>query len=463
MLSLRKKAIIPEGKVLVDKKELEELFSVLRQLADGNYVYTLKVYQDPLIAEGAEAIEKISSNVTATFQEFVLRITRLVSYLIDMDYNQMKAIEEKSQKQTENTEMVAATSEEMLASVSEVTEKVQIVAQQAQSASNLAQNSTDQVEQSTAELQKAADKFQALTANINELLNEMKKIKDVIEFIKNVAGQTNLLALNAAIEAARAGEFGRGFAVVAEEVRKLSINTSTSVEQITGNIERLDSEFTSMVEDVTQAAQQITDSIGKVAQVNELIDGIEQSIVTLTDNFDQVAAITEEQSSAMHSIAEAASQVAEIASSNTDRITQISSEVYEMGVLAEELRKELLRNRFSIDSRHTLELAKTDHLMWKWRIYNMFKGLVQIQPEDVASHHECRLGKWYFGEAQELFKDSPLLAEMDQPHQEVHDAAKRAVESFIQGDVNQAQSALEELEHASEQVIKILDDLITQE
>jgi len=463
MLSLKKKTNTSERKALVDQEELEDFLAALEQLAGGDYVLTLKKYNDPLLAQGAAWLEDVATNVTNTYQEFVLRITRLVSFLINIDYNQMRIVAEKSKQQTESTEMVAATSEEMLASVSEVMEKMQVVAEQAQTASNNAQSSTDQVEQSTAQLQQAAERFQALTVKINELMNGMKDVKDVIEFIKNVAGQTNLLALNAAIEAARAGEAGRGFAVVAEEVRKLSINTSTSVEQITANMERLDAEFTKMVEELNLVAKQIKDSMEKVSQINQLIEGIKHSVLNLTENFDQVATITEEQSTAMQNIAEATNQVAEIASHNSSRITTIGNDIYELGSFAETLRNDLLKNHFSLSNKHTLELAKTDHLLWKWRIYNMFKGLEHIEPEKVASHFDCRLGKWYYGDAQRVYKDSNIFVQIERPHQAVHQAAKAAAEAYNRGDLEQAKAALEDLEKASEEVIKLLDQLIAKE
>jgi len=79
-----------------------------------------------------------------------------------------------------------------------------------------------------------------ITDDINNLNNEMKKIKSIVKSIVGLTQQTNLLSLNASIEAARAGESGKGFAVVANEVKKLanqSREASTSISTIISSIQ----------------------------------------------------------------------------------------------------------------------------------------------------------------------------------------------------------------------------------
>lgn len=68
--------------------------------------------------------------------------------------------------------------------------------------------------------------------SMDRLVQQNKKIENIIHAIEEISSQTNLLALNAGIEAERAGEHGKGFSVVASEVKKLSQLTREAVKEI---------------------------------------------------------------------------------------------------------------------------------------------------------------------------------------------------------------------------------------
>ncbi|MEN8907572.1 MAG: methyl-accepting chemotaxis protein [Clostridiales bacterium] len=81
----------------------------------------------------------------------------------------------------------------------------------------------------------AKDIYSKIHDNLQVSTEEAKSIKEIEVLsrgILSIASQTKLLALNASIEAAKAGDAGRGFTIVADEIKKLSNNSSQTVEKI---------------------------------------------------------------------------------------------------------------------------------------------------------------------------------------------------------------------------------------
>jgi methyl-accepting chemotaxis protein len=168
-----------------------------------------------------------------------------------------------------------------------------------------------------------------VVSTMGEINNASKKIADIIGTIDGIAFQTNILALNAAVEAARAGEQGRGFAVVAGEVRSLAQRSAEAAREIKGligaSVERVEA-GTSLVNDagatmtdIVGSVQRVTDIIGEIsAAAVEQSQGIAQvngTVMELDQMTQQNAALVEESAAAAQSLKEQAVRLAGLVAS----------------------------------------------------------------------------------------------------------------------------------------------------
>ncbi len=242
-----------------------------------------------------------------------------------------------------------------------------------------------------------ADNSHGTMTQVEGLNASTEKIGSILALIREIADQTNLLALNAAIEAARAGEAGRGFAVVADEVRKLAERTSKATSDISGLIGTIK-------DDTLQAKESMS------------------SLASQADEFGQQGA------------------------SATERIGEIL-----------DLSKKMELVIAGAGLRSFTELAKVDHLVYKFEIYKVFMGISDKKADDFASHKSCRLGRWYYeGDGRDCFSKLDGYQAMETPHQQVHQYGREAIAKLLGGDFTGGATQLTRMEEASMQVLACL-------
>ncbi len=167
-----------------------------------------------------------------------------------------------------------------------------------------------------------------VVATMDDINTSSKKIADIIGVIDGIAFQTNILALNAAVEAARAGEQGRGFAVVAGEVRNLAQRSAEAAKEIKGLIVASVEKVESGSKLVADAGKTMTEIVGSVQRVNDIIgeitaaaseqsDGIalvNTSVVQLDSMTQQNAALVEQSAAAAESLKQQAGSLSQVVS-----------------------------------------------------------------------------------------------------------------------------------------------------
>lgn len=178
---------------------------------------------------------------------------------------------------------------------------------------------TKEIAGNASESASTAREAKTLASNANAIVQALNTsasaIGKVTKVISTIAQQTNLLALNATIEAARAGEAGKGFAVVANEVKELAKQTARATEEISGQVETIQSD-----------TRRSVDAIGTIAQVIEQIDGYASSIAVAVE--EQAAAVRDiarnasEVSSGVGNVVESMSGVASAAKASQDSAEQ---------------------------------------------------------------------------------------------------------------------------------------------
>ena len=212
--------------------------------------------------------------------------------------------------------------EEMSRETKDINESVNEIRNQTTAVQDSSKIMNDKIKSMQDSSHKMDDGISAISKRIETVNTTVDKVSNIVSVIEEISSETNLLSLNASIEAARAGDAGKGFAVVAQEIRVLSDNTNTELENIKQIISSLveecrycvqassiivednakqKEEIKAVLDEFSELDEQIQKTAEKADEIEELVtamvelnDDITKSSNSLTDVSAANAAATEE-------------------------------------------------------------------------------------------------------------------------------------------------------------------------
>lgn len=397
-------------------------------------------------------------------ESMVEHVVTEISSLVDTNAKimYMKDLIYSLDKQSTEIQSSTAATEQITASIVEVAHSSSRISEKTADSVTYATNSKKTIESTLDEIFKAEETFSSIVDTFSELQKRVNDIENVVDLINSIAAQTNLLALNASIEAARAGEHGKGFAVVAQEVRKLAENTVSALGKVTDNVQHLKSYSSNVSTSIEQTTTIIRRATEEAKDSLPLLTAIVESIEDINIDVTNTAAISEQQAASIDEVSNRMVEMAHLQEDIRALGESTSASIYELSEEINRFRLDIIaQNNVHLSSNAMLQLSKADHILWKWKIYNMFLGLENVKPESVAAHTDCRLGKWYLAESTKIrFGHLREFKELDKHHADVHTAARDAATNFHNGKIAQAEDDLKRIEQSSNTVLSLLDTLI---
>ncbi|MFD2261550.1 methyl-accepting chemotaxis protein [Lacibacterium aquatile] len=199
-------------------------------------------------------------------------------------------------------------------------DNITAIVQAAQDLSRLIGDIAANVHTWTGRAAKAVEEAGRTSETVAALSASVRDIGEVVKLINAIAGQTNLLALNATIEAARAGDAGKGFAVVASEVKNLASQTAKATEDITRQIEAVQSATGSAVAAIGEISKTVTGVSTMAEMVGQSVRDQEEATRVILGRIDETAGVAAETSVSMQAL----ETVAKTSSSTAESVLKTS-------------------------------------------------------------------------------------------------------------------------------------------
>ena len=289
-----------------------------------------------------QSMEKMRADLASIVSRIANTSNHLAASATELSATAVQ-VSSSSQNQAGATASSAAALEQLTVSIDHVGSSADDVCGSADTAGNAAQQSGEDVRAAATLIGKVSESTEETAKQIQMLSAKVQEIGSITSVIREVADQTNLLALNAAIEAARAGEQGRGFAVVADEVRKLAERTTLSVKEISDVIGAIQQSTASSVTSMQNNRDMVSHVAVTAQEASNAMDGIRQATRTLQEGIGSISEAMREQRSASAELSRNVELVAQMSEENSTAVASVAKTANELVAISDGLKSEISR------------------------------------------------------------------------------------------------------------------------
>lgn len=430
-----------------------ELFDILLETSDTNYKKTIELLGESTKLSEFDVNMKFNAN----------KLKNIANELLESSHTNMAVVKQTMININESTSAMGKS-----------TEVLEHISYKSESLMQTNKDNVQQLEDMSDIKEVVFENAKIMEDKINTLEQLSKSVDEIVEGVKGIAEQTNLLALNASIEAARAGEQGRGFAVVAEEIRKLAEGTKqklTAMQSFTQNIRHATTES---IKSVNMTITSIEEMGGKIDCVNSSFEGsvedLNKTVVhiqNLSMTMQELSSSAQEIDAAMQAIAgesEVINQMSKEVSIQADRTSDAASSIGQIDDAMVDSIKGLLniinQGAHPISNKkctETIEKAIAAHRLWVKKLTRM------VQTREIQAiqgdGNKCEFGHFYNGVQIQHSLVKEKWNRIDVIHQQLHKQGHEVVEQLEQKKYQQAEHGLEEILEISTRIIEQLKEI----